>query len=279
MNRLSSSRTGAAEESPEPGRSPYDSKFFDNVTLGAIESARVLLPILFEYVRPRSVVDVGCGRGAWLQVLQEFGAERVLGLDGAYVERSTLVIAPADFRATDLSRPFAIDGTFDLAICLEVAEHLPEQMALPLVETLTRAAPFVLFSAAIPGQAGVGHVNLQWPAFWQERFERFGFRKLDPIRRRVWQDPRVCSWYQQNVYLYASAAEVEQSERLQEEIRRVQVATVELIDRSILVRYTYFSGLLGQLPRAAWRAIRRRLPWRRAGTGLAPGPMTEEQER
>jgi hypothetical protein len=48
---------------------------------------------------------------------------------------------------------------FDLAISLEVAEHLPEGSAGALVSTLIEAAPVVVFSAAIKGQSGTNHIN------------------------------------------------------------------------------------------------------------------------
>ena len=75
--------------------------------------------------------------------------------------RSRLLTDPAKFTAVDLRDSFAIGRTFDLAISLEVAEHPPEEFAEPLVERLVTAAPFVLFSAAIPEQGGIHHVNEQ----------------------------------------------------------------------------------------------------------------------
>lgn len=57
------------------------------------------------------------------------------------------------FRAADLSQPFQLAEFFDLAICLEVAEHLPKQSAPGFIQSLVRLAPVVLFSAAIQLQA------------------------------------------------------------------------------------------------------------------------------
>src|SRR5205823_3545352 len=128
---------------------------------------------------------------------------RLRGLDGPSVDASHLLIDPACFTPVDLARCPELAETFDLALCLEVAEHLPPRASRPLVRLLTRAAPLVLFSAAIPGQGGVGHRNEQWPDYWRARFAEFGYRRLDPVRRHVWQDPRVAGWYQQNLYLYA----------------------------------------------------------------------------
>lgn len=237
---------------------PYDERFHATMADRALPSARVIVPLLLELAEVRSVLDVGCGRGAWLKAFQEHGVERLRGLDGASVDPTQLLIDPACFAAVDLERCPELTETFDLALCLEVAEHLPGSASRPLVRLLTRAAPLVLFSAAVPGQGGVGHRNEQWPDYWQARFAERGYRRLDPLRRHVWQDPRVAGWYQQNLYLYASADAVARSERLREEERRGGACDVELISRHILGRYQSVPGLARELVRAVGRAVRRR---------------------
>src|SRR6516164_9346993 len=103
---------------------PYDVPFFDRQVSGSLASARIVLPLLFEYYKPRTVVDVGCGVGPWLKCSLELGVEDVLGIDGDYVERSRLLIDPAQFQASDLNDRIDVDRRFDLAISVEVAEHL-----------------------------------------------------------------------------------------------------------------------------------------------------------
>jgi 2-polyprenyl-3-methyl-5-hydroxy-6-metoxy-1,4-benzoquinol methylase len=143
----------------------YDRDFFDLRDASALQSARVVAPLVYDLLRPRTVVDVGCGRGAWLRAFQECGVEHIQGLDGDYVDREMLLIAPQSFTPYDLSRLKKIDGHFDLAICLEVLEHLSPESGCNVVDALTGAASVVLFSAAIPGQGGTGHVNEQWPSY------------------------------------------------------------------------------------------------------------------
>lgn len=105
--------------------SPYTREFYDAQRTGSFRSARRVLPFVLDLIRPRSVVDVGCGVGTWLRATKECGVESVLGLDGDYVDRDALMISPRDFVAHDLSCPIELERTFDMAICLEVAEHLP----------------------------------------------------------------------------------------------------------------------------------------------------------
>ncbi len=169
------------------------------------DSARIVVPLVVALTHPSSVLDVGCGRGAWLSEFKAQGIQKIFGLDGDYLKPSTLLF-PADcFRPIDLSGKFEIPaGRFDLAICLEVAEHLPAPNSRHLVRQLTSAAPQVLFSAAPPGQGGEGHINCQPLSYWRKIFEEFGFRMLDPVRPKLRDDRRVAWWYRQNTVLFVS---------------------------------------------------------------------------
>ena len=180
---------------------PYSARFYQQQRDGSLRSARRVLPHLVELVSPRSVVDVGCGVGTWLKAASELGIDDIVGLDGAYVDRSMLQISPARFVPADLTRPFTVPRTFDAALSLEVAEHLPESSARHFVESLVALAPVVLFSAAIPRQMGEDHVNEQWQSWWVERFAAAGYTAVDCMRRRVWDDPEVEWWYAQNMLL------------------------------------------------------------------------------
>jgi SAM-dependent methyltransferase len=240
---------------------PYDAKFFAEQADGSLRSARLVVPIVMEMFRPKSVIDVGCGLGTWLKAFAENGVEDYLGLDGEYVDPARLVIDSCRFRATDLSNPRPVGRTYDLAVCLEVGEHLPPSVAPALVRVLAAAAPLVLFSAAVPGQVGTHHVNEQWPSYWKSLFERFGHRRLDPIRPRVWRDTRVEIWYRQNIFLYASAAAIDASPALRAEEELARSTGLELISSRYIARVTTARGILAEAPRVVWRAVKRRLQW------------------
>jgi SAM-dependent methyltransferase len=238
--------------------SPYDNDFFEQQKVGALRSARIVVPVLLKVIKPRSVIDIGCGHGAWLRAFQENGVQVIKGLDGLYVDQSKRLIDPSSFSPVDLSRPFKIDESYDLITCLEVAEHLPERVARALIKSLTETAPLVLFSAAVPGQPGLSdiHINEQWPSYWQVMFQDRGFRRLDPIRPHIWHDDGVEWWYRQNIYLYASEAAIMNSISLQAERELACTTEFELVHRSIFYRYESLRGIIREVPRVARRKVK-----------------------
>jgi len=183
-------------------KSAYDLAFYGANDESVFVSPRVVVPIVCELFHPRSVIDVGCGTGIWLSVFLENGVQNILGLDGSHVNPDWLKIPRNCFRSTDLAAEFEVRERFDLAVCLEVAEHLPAQSGSNLIEVLTTVAPVVLFSAAVPQQGGTEHINEQWPEYWHRKFEDRGFRKLDVIRKEIWLNPSVKYWYRQNTFVY-----------------------------------------------------------------------------
>jgi SAM-dependent methyltransferase len=169
-------------------------------------SARAILGFVLGVVEAQSVVDLGCGDGGWLAAAQEKGVEEILGFDGPWVPQTRLRIPQESFIAASLTASPPLPHRFDLAISLEVAEHLPASRAAGFVHDLACAADVVLFSAAVPGQGGTGHINEQWPAYWTELFAREGYRPIDAVRPRFWDQEDIRWWYRQNVLLFANAA-------------------------------------------------------------------------
>lgn len=178
----------------------YSTDYYDQTVAGSLASAEVIAPIALSLLAPTSVCDVGCGSGAWLVPFAARGC-RILGMDGPWAMNSLLIDA-SDFRAVDLTQPITASGPFDLALCLEVAEHLPPDCAWRLVSLLTDIAPAILFSAAAPGQGGVDHLNEQPMSFWQDLFSRRGFTCFDAVRRQVWKNHLVQPWYRFNTRLF-----------------------------------------------------------------------------
>jgi hypothetical protein len=167
-----------------------------------MRSAKKVVPALLSLISPQSVVDVGCGVGTWLSVFRGSGINDVLGVDGSYVRTDALLIPHECFLPRDLTSPIGVGRRFDLAISLEVGEHLPTGSSGSFVDQLVGLSDVVLFSAAVPGQGGVHHVNEQWQGYWLALFEARGYVSVDCMRNRLWQDPDVQPYYKQNMILY-----------------------------------------------------------------------------
>jgi SAM-dependent methyltransferase len=172
----------------------YGPEFFAGRSQMVLDSARGVVPLIIDELKPRHVLDIGCGKGEWVQVFLENG------VDGFGVD----IAAPqhARFRQHDLTHPLPFQGDFDVVLCLETGEHLPEDAADLLVHTCVTHSPNVVFSAAVPGQEGIGHINCQPHEYWHEKFADYGYRMRDAFRPTLQSDPRVKPWYRNNIFLY-----------------------------------------------------------------------------
>jgi hypothetical protein len=208
--------------------SPYNASFYENVIgTSARDSAEKIVPTLLTLARIDSAVDVGCGSGDWLDCLKRHGVSDLAGLEGAWA-RPTSALGVA-ITHTDLSQPFRGQRRFDLVLSLEVAEHLPASSASEFVRSLTDLGDLVCFSAAVPFQGGVHHINEQWPEYWAGLFDKFGYRAIDCIRPSVWSDPQVAWWYAQNIIISANDAALATSEVLRRNAAATDSARLSLI--------------------------------------------------
>lgn len=180
----------------------YTPKFYRELE-ATRDSAREILPVVFELLKPGSIVDIGCGAGEWLSIAQELGVDEILGVDGEWALKAKLAIPREKFLVHDLAAPLKLDRKFDLALALEVAEHLESANAEDLVGSLCSASDRVVFSAAIPGQGGRRHLNERWPSYWAELFAKNGYACYDLLRARIWNNPRVLWYYAQNCLVFA----------------------------------------------------------------------------
>ncbi len=204
----------------------YPKEFYDRISTGSVRSAQIILPSLVERFEVESAVDIGCGSAAWLSVLEERGITDVLGVDGLWAAGETLMIGADKFVECDLSTSLPqIERRFDLALSTEVAEHLPPETSEGLVNLLCDLSDVVVFSAAIPHQGGIGHVNQNWPSFWAEHFRRRGYGVLDIVRPTVWTNDDVNFWYRQNLLVYVKGAE--------DDVSMIDVVHPAMVDRGL----------------------------------------------
>jgi SAM-dependent methyltransferase len=203
-----------AEASPEPARSlggkgyRYSEDFYRYIEAGSIRSASVVVPLVLRELSPVSVLDVGCGAGAWLSEYRNCGITDYFGVDGAYVQQSSLLISAGHFQSQDVAQEFDLGRRFELVQCLEVGEHLPAVCSDTLIGNLVRHGDKVLFSAATPGQGGENHINEQTHEFWRVLFAKHGYKPFDMVRPGIQGVAAVASWYRRNIVLYVAEAAV-----------------------------------------------------------------------
>lgn len=186
----------------------YNNIFFDDQQSQSYKSAQIILPFVNEWVKPNSVIDVGCGVGAWLSACKSLGIEELTGLDGNYVSQEQLLISKDQFIVTDLENKIVVNTTYDLAICLEVGEHLSNKRAESFIYDLCNLSDIILFSAAVPGQEGTLHINEQYPDYWIDLFSKNDFECFDCLRPLFWKNNEVQFWYKQNIMLFMSKKKI-----------------------------------------------------------------------
>jgi len=242
---------------------PYSTDFFKKIESGSVASARVVIPVLLDLLRPHSVVDIGCGAGAWLSVVRQLGISDIQGIDGDYVNRAALMIPQEKFQAADLGTSFRLNRRYDMAMSLEVAEHIEARYADTYLDNLTMLSDTIVFSAAIPNQTGTGHVNEQWPEYWKEKFEARGYVLIDCLRHRFWTNRDVERWYRQNLLLYVTQNRLRESPVLLNELESARERTLALVHPASYIAPS-LSAILHMIPGTLSRAFKRRLskaPW------------------
>ncbi len=178
-------------------------KYDHKIELHDMTAPLEIVPLIVDVISPKSVVDVGCGLGAFLKVFKQSGVDDVMGIDGAWCKKDLLFqnITPDEFVEKDLEKKIVMDRKFDLVVCLEVAEHLSPDRADGFVRDLTSLGDVVLFSAAIPQQGGFNHLNEQWLDYWEKKFDSNGFVVHDVLRAHFWENTKLFSYYKQNMVL------------------------------------------------------------------------------
>lgn len=151
----------------------------------------------------QSAIDVGCGNGFLLERFHDAG-KVIAGVDVSPDVPSLLgkrlngAVRVADFGAAV--------GSFDLACCVEVAEHIAPDRSLALVETLARLArSWIYFSAAPEGQAGRGHINCRPHSDWLVWFEVRGWHLDEQSTAQLRQHLtklRLAPWLRSNSFLF-----------------------------------------------------------------------------
>lgn len=185
----------------------YDVEFFREWGLHNdkyISSAQKIVSILHEQLKPSTLVDVGCGCGVYSHEFIKRGVP-VLSIDG--VRPPPEECFPVKIEIQDLSIPFEHAGSpFDYALCLEVAEHIPEMYVGIFLENLIKLSDKIILSAAPPHQGGHHHVNEQPKRYWVQKMSEKGFtynRKQTGVLQEIFKKNKPdFMWMAEHISIY-----------------------------------------------------------------------------
>jgi len=191
----------------------YDSAFFQShMKYRPIYS--FIGDLMAAHLQPKSVIDWGCGCGFLLESLYGHGITEVIGIEGSEEVRGfwkeelppELVgkLLVGDILDYDVGKQY------DLAVCMEVGEHVKEKDAGLLVyKVCSSSTKWIWWTEAQPGQKGTNHINCRDLCYWVSLFEEHGFEvdweKLYEVRQAMLQNHALClgyNWFRDNLCLF-----------------------------------------------------------------------------
>lgn len=144
----------------------------------------------------RTVIDVGCGDGAYTEALQTAGVD-CEGYDAS-------PIRPTGCGYLDLSRPIKTTERFDWVLCLEVGEHIPAAYQQTVFDNLDKLArKGIVMSWAVEGQTGYGHVNERNNDYIERIMNSYGFERYHMTEQTLRDGITDLPWMKDTVMVYA----------------------------------------------------------------------------
>jgi 2-polyprenyl-3-methyl-5-hydroxy-6-metoxy-1,4-benzoquinol methylase len=185
----------------------YNNRFFQNTVKFEADSSSSFVDVVFEYYSPKSVVDIGCGAGIYLFAFEKRGVKNVFGIDGSPYAKEEFFLDKSKLEIFDLAQKYNFKNKYDLCLCLEVAEHLREEDADTLVDTIIGSSDTVIFTAATPGQGprSIGHINEQAHEYWIKKFSDKNFLFLEETTKEMrdkMKNKNVVWWIVNNLMLF-----------------------------------------------------------------------------
>jgi len=175
---------------------------YNNSGINSYLDAKEIIPLIVNIIENiKSIVDLGGGLGGWCKALEEYGIKNVICIDHPSIELNKLLIDKEKFIPCDFEKEYPPIIESDLAISIEFAEHISEKHSLKIIDYLTSCSKIILFSAAVPGQGGLGHINEQWPSYWLDRFLDRAYYFLDIIRPHIIGNEKLPLYIRQNLFL------------------------------------------------------------------------------
>lgn len=183
----------------------YHSGYFSS-SIFDYDYAAIAETIIKEY-QPKRIIDFGCGTGDLAKAFASRGVT-VEAIDGYstpdFSGYSNLRFTKVDLNNITATQTFLnqLETKFDLAISIEVAEHLNPDVSSSFIEWMTSMADVIVFSAAVPSQDGDGHINCRSRSDWYQFIKQHNFVIADTLRQYFTSNSRLGLWHKLNIVDY-----------------------------------------------------------------------------
>lgn len=156
--------------------------------------------VINDYVKEHqitTVYDFGCGTGEYLDRL----TKEVAGITATGFEGSPNNTIYNNVVKKDLSSKLNLEPV-DLVISIEVGEHIPKEFEQNFIDNISNSSKkHIIFSWAIEGQNGTGHINCQNNDYIISEMEKRGW-KFDTDKTISVRDKMPPIWIKNTVMFF-----------------------------------------------------------------------------
>jgi hypothetical protein len=187
----------------------YPPKFFTKREHWKKKVYKIMAEDIDKMFNPNSVIDIGCGSGF---IMKYINADKKQGIEGTANVYKVLRVDKNMVDIRDLRNIIHQDyPLYDIAVSIEVAEHIEPQFANTFVENLCNLSHTIILTAAPPNQGGNHHVNCQPKEYWKEKFKKFNFqysKQTDSLRNK-WKShiPQKYAYLYNNLMVFKKGDE------------------------------------------------------------------------
>jgi|688.fasta_scaffold548875_2 hypothetical protein len=227
-------------------------------TIESKNSAEIIVKTILPFFKKvNSFLDLGCGVGAWSKEFEKIGFSEFHMIDHPQLDIENLLVEnKKNFIPVNLDTELPPSLKTDFTMCIEVLEHFKEERALQLLKYISETSDIVLFSAAVPNQKGVGHINEQNHSYWHNKFEELGYKMFDGFKPLLFNHNHVIKYFHiQNMFIYYKDESTIDFKGLTNiSSKEFEIRSIELIEKKMNL-----GDLLNELPKSFARSFNKRL--------------------
>ena len=153
----------------------YDREFHKTIENDEYPQAVRVGEYISMFLKPASFIDFGCSTGLYLREVQ-MKLPNISAIGFEFSQDAVDSALCKNVYKVDLTESVQIEKIQNtLGLCLEVLEHIEDIHWKEVLTNMTNSCDKLIFSAAVPGQGGVGHINCRPKIDWIKRFHSLGW--------------------------------------------------------------------------------------------------------